>query len=614
LSAGYRAISWSPGKRVYDAALAGVLAAYLAVFLGVTLAARPEITAETALIRALGTAALVLLHLILAIGALARLDRRFLPLLWNRRHLGVTMFLVALAHGGFALVQFHALGDTNPLVSVLTANTRFGSLAFFPFQPLGLAALVILFLMAATSHDFWLAQLTAPVWKGIHLAVYAAYALAVVHVALGALQDERAWPPALLLAAGALGLCALHLAAALRERRTDRAVAAAGADGWVEVGRVEEIPEGRARVVSLAGERVAVFRHGGRISALSNVCQHQNGPLGEGKILDGCVTCPWHGYQYRPEDGASPPPFTERVPTFRVRVESGRILVDPRPLPAGTRVEPATFDPATPAPEDREAFFVGYLPVQAKTKGFLVRTGGVVAVLLVAVAAVLGASQRPLGSGEYEYGVESKLEGLLRSGPVPLLWTSSSLSGDGDAAALASGFRAVPLVGEGKHGVPPDVLALAGRPVTLTGSWIRRGNVSLFEVAGAEARRSPALPPPPADQAAILPLGRQRLVGEVVDSKCYLGVMKPGSGKGHRDCAVRCISGGAPAALVAHAADGTTWVLLLVDPTGRPLGRELLDRVGEPVAVTGEVARLDGLGLLIAGAADVVRLGENPAR
>jgi nitrite reductase/ring-hydroxylating ferredoxin subunit len=106
---------------------------------------------------------------------------------------------------------------------------------------------------------------------------------------------------------------------------------------------VDEIREKRARIVCLSGERVAVFRYDGKISAVSNVCQHQNGPLGEGKIVDGCITCPWHGYQYVPETGASPPPFTEKVPTFRVRVVGGAVWVDPRPLPPGTRVEPASI-------------------------------------------------------------------------------------------------------------------------------------------------------------------------------------------------------------------------------------------------------------------------------
>jgi len=69
-----------------------------------------------------------------------------------------------------------------------------------------------------------------------------------------------------------------------------------------------------------------------------------------------------------------------------------------------------------------------------------------------------------------------------------------------------------------------------------------------------------------------------------------------------------------PAALVAQASDGTTWVLLLVAPSGRPLGPELLDRVAEPVEVTGEVTRLGSLALLVAEPASFLRLGENPPR
>jgi nitrite reductase/ring-hydroxylating ferredoxin subunit len=93
--------------------------------------------------------------------------------------------------------------------------------------------------------------------------------------------------------------------------------------------------------VCASGERVAIFRYGDQVSAISNVCQHQNGPLGEGKIVGGCVVCPWHGYEYRPDTGAAPPPFTEAVPTFRVKVHEGRVLLDPRPLPPGTYVVPA---------------------------------------------------------------------------------------------------------------------------------------------------------------------------------------------------------------------------------------------------------------------------------
>ena len=66
-----------------------------------------------------------------------------------------------------------------------------------------------------------------------------------------------------------------------------------------------------------------MFRDGTQIGALTNVCAHQNGPIGEGRIINGCVTCPWHGYEYRLEDGCAPPPFTEKLATYRVRLRDG---------------------------------------------------------------------------------------------------------------------------------------------------------------------------------------------------------------------------------------------------------------------------------------------------
>jgi nitrite reductase/ring-hydroxylating ferredoxin subunit/DMSO/TMAO reductase YedYZ heme-binding membrane subunit len=301
----------------------------------------PSATAETLLIRGLGTAAFLLLHAVLCIGPLARLDHRFLPLLYNRRHLGVTTFLLGLAHGGFALFQFHALGNKNPMVSLFISNPRYGSVADFPFQALGFFALIILFLMAATSHDFWLRNLSAPIWKRLHMMVYAAYALLVAHVVLGALQSETSPALAAALVLGVVTVVTLHLLAASRGRRIDRSKLQAVSDGFVEVCKVDRISEKCATVVSVSGERVAVFRYDGKVSAISNVCQHQNGPLGEGRILDGCVTCPWHGYQYRPESGAAPAPFKEKVPTFRVRLVEGTVFVHPQPNPPGTYVEPA---------------------------------------------------------------------------------------------------------------------------------------------------------------------------------------------------------------------------------------------------------------------------------
>jgi len=252
------------------------------------------------------------------------------------------MFFLAFVHGAFSLVQFHAFGDRNPIESLFLSNTNYASLAEFPFQPLGAAALAILFLMAATSHDFWLANLTPPVWKALHMLVYVAYALVVAHVSLGALQAETSPLLIGLMSLGMIAVFGLHWTAGAREVEGDREIdEPPPGTAFVRVATVEEIPDNRAKVVCVGGERVAIYHYDGKISAVSSVCQHQNGPLGEGRIIDGCITCPWHGYQYNPESGSSPPPFDEKVPTFKVQVAEGFVFIDPLPNPPGTPVPPA---------------------------------------------------------------------------------------------------------------------------------------------------------------------------------------------------------------------------------------------------------------------------------
>lgn len=335
MSSHYRVVDWNPEKRRYDFGLGILVAVTLVAFGVVTAWKSPEVTVETLLIRGTALVAFLLLHLVLAIGPLARLDRRFLPLLYNRRHLGVTLFGIGLVHGGLSLFQFHALGDVNPFVSVLTSYSQDARLlsdgrlvaGHFPFEPFGVAGLAVLFLLAATSHDFWLKLLGPSLWKSLHLGAYLAYLLLFIHVAAGVVQAERSVIPPTLLSAGFLLLLGLHVAAARKGFVRRPAVGAAVAEGFVDVGEVEAFQEARGRVVTVGEGRIAVFRHRNRIFATSNVCRHQGGPLGEGRILDGCITCPWHGWNYRPEDGCSPPPFEETLETHATRIVGGRLWV-----------------------------------------------------------------------------------------------------------------------------------------------------------------------------------------------------------------------------------------------------------------------------------------------
>lgn len=347
MSNAYKSVQWNAHKRVYDLVVVASIVLFNVTFIAITQATHPSpndlAPPPVLMIRATATCAFFMLHVILAIGPLARLSPRFAPLLYNRRHLGVAMFAVAFVHGLVATLFYQGMGDGNPILGIFASNTRYDSLAQFPFQTLGFASLLILFLMAATSHDYWLKNLGPSFWKTLHTLVYVAYGLLVMHVTLGVLQNEKSPIYVALTGIGIVTLGGLHLAAGFREARFE----ANGHEpaGWIRVGDIDDIPPNRGLVVPCKGEqRVAVFRHGNKVSAISNVCAHQGGPLGEGKIVDDCLTCPWHGYQYVLENGQSPPPFTEKVPTYRVKLEGRDILLDPEPLAPGTPVEPALIE------------------------------------------------------------------------------------------------------------------------------------------------------------------------------------------------------------------------------------------------------------------------------
>ena len=338
----YQTILWNKNKKAYDKVLgAGVLVCLLS-FAAFQLLLHPDITIETLIIRATAGTALLLLHFILVIGPLSRIDRRAMPLLYNRRHLGVTMFFLAFSHGVFSIIHFHALGDINALVSVFVSNQNYLAISEFPFQVLGFFALFILLLMAVTSHDFWLKNLSPRIWKGLHMLVYVAYVLIFAHVALGTLQYEDHPVYWILLIAGFMSISSLHLYAGRKEwRKLKDQNSRLEEAGFFLVGSVNEIEEDQARIFFINGENIAVFKYDGKISAVSNICRHQMGPLGEGRIIDGCITCPWHGYQYLPESGQSPPPFKEKIPTYQVRILKDKIWINPAPLAAGSFIEPA---------------------------------------------------------------------------------------------------------------------------------------------------------------------------------------------------------------------------------------------------------------------------------
>lgn len=355
MSHGYVAVNWNHRKIIYDLCVWLGIISYVALFIGVSNVfyqgahGADAISTPIILLRALSTCAFLMLTIILCIGPLARIDRRFLPLLYNRRHFGVSLFIVALLHAAVAIYWYHSFGVLNPIISVFISGGEYQSISDVPFQVFGAAALAILFLMAATSHDYWNATLGGPLWKALHMLVYVAYALVVVHIVFGALQQDDTGLLPWMAGISVVLVGGLHLIAAFAKSAADLTLqphsktAVAGAEQaaadthWVAIGEWQAIPNNRAVIISINDdERIAVFRYDEtKLAAVSNVCQHQNGPLGEGRVIDGLITCPWHGYQYKPEDGCSPPPFTEKIKTYRLKVEAQQVFVDPSPLPPG---------------------------------------------------------------------------------------------------------------------------------------------------------------------------------------------------------------------------------------------------------------------------------------
>jgi len=150
------------------------------------------------------------------------------------------------------------------------------------------------------------------------------------------------------------------------------------------------------------------------------------------------------------------------------------------------------------------------------------------------------------------------------------------------------------LVATGKFGAAELVEGFDGEQVRLLGTLIYRDDRTMIEVADGSIAvldetdpewRRVFRPPLPTGE------GRHTLVGEIVEAKCFLGVMKPGNLKPHRACAVRCISGGIQPVLVVRDAEGLATYYLLVSATGEPVNDAVLDMVAEPVEITGKIVR-----------------------
>jgi len=225
-------------------------------------------------------------------------------------------------------------------------------------------------------------------------------------------------------------------------------------------------------------------------------------------------------------------------------------------------------------------FYVGYLPHAPRPQAtFIRRLVVVLGLLLVTSALVLVFGQMPFDNSAFEYGKLHTFEGIVEAQPYPTLLVERP-----GAIGREEKYSRYLMVAPGKHAADDLVAGLDGKQVRLQGQLIYREGGTMIEVVRGSIGSVDAVP---ATKESIRDLGPVIVTGEIVDSKCYLGVMNPGRGKVHRDCAARCLSGGiTPIFVSSNGGDR----YLLVGPDGAAIGRDALrEFVAEPITVRGEL-------------------------
>src|SRR5882724_2062618 len=239
-------------------------------------------------------------------------------------------------------------------------------------------------------------------------------------------------------------------------------------------------------------------------------------------------------------------------------------------------------------------FYVGYLPKAPIALARFVRKAVIgLGLLAVTVALLLVHGQMPFANSAFEYGKVRSFEGTLVTDPYPTLLVARP-----GQTNQQEGYSQFLLVAPGKHGAGDLVAGLAGKRVRLQGQLIYRDGKTMVEIMPGSITSVESRPP---IQLASHDLGAVTVTGEIVDSKCYLGVMNPGSGKVHRDCAARCLSGGIPPIFITTSGDepdgGEQFVL--VGPDGSALAPDLLrDFLAEPITLRAELLQRGDLRFL----------------
>lgn len=250
----------------------------------------------------------------------------------------------------------------------------------------------------------------------------------------------------------------------------------------------------------------------------------------------------------------------------------------------------------------RTEFYIGYSNQIPKGIYQFIKRSFLFLLLIFIVLGVAIAFHHKKGStGTFELGKISTIKGYYFDEPVALLKVEQGKDIYGKRI-----FKSIPLVNYAKFGADELIrdyetkhqIRLKGKLLSLEGSFLYDDGKALFELSKREKSflhvedvddhelRRELMP-------SVEELGIRSIRGEIVDSKCYFGAMRPGFGKTHRACAVRCISGGIPPVLAATNYQGAVNYFLIRGKNKEAINQDVLPYVAEPVTLTGKLVQFD---------------------
>jgi hypothetical protein len=245
------------------------------------------------------------------------------------------------------------------------------------------------------------------------------------------------------------------------------------------------------------------------------------------------------------------------------------------------------------------AFYIGWMAGAPKVFARFIRKYLLIILpLIILLAGILALSQKKFGTGNFEFGQLKEVTGIYFNKPVPCIKVVHGKDIWGNLSYIT-----IPLVGYGKHGAEGTMaeieieknIPLNQKQLTLKGTLLYNDGKTILQVNKNDfpVTNISSAPVPSELLPQIKDLGVFKVKGEIIDPKCYFGVMKPGEGKPHRDCAIRCILGGIPPMLAVKNARGESNYYILLGANGEPINKLVQDYVAEPVEIHVRLVQYD---------------------